>query len=142
MQGPVLFPLARPFTQACTFPPRTQSVTSSRSSQTFAFASLGLISNRATAKRHSIGTFQSEKLYRRGNPPPKLGSRCPCTVRLKNALVVGQHALGLPPFPCPVAGKAGTLRHGTVPEKPKHSTGAGISSNPFPNEPCLFFRHR
>jgi hypothetical protein len=45
-------------------------------------------------------------------------SRCQCTDILENAPVVGQHALGLPPLPCPVTGKAGTLRHGTVPEEP------------------------
>jgi hypothetical protein len=47
--------------------------------------------------------------------PRNSESRCPCS---QNALVVGQHALGLPPPCLPVAGKAGTLRHGTVPGSP------------------------
>jgi hypothetical protein len=42
----------------------------------------------------------------------------PSTDMLENAPVVGQYALGLPPLPCPVTGKAGTLRHGTVSEEP------------------------
>jgi hypothetical protein len=50
-------PLARPFTDACTFPRRPQFFSPSRSSQTFAFACLTSISNRIISKRHLMGTL-------------------------------------------------------------------------------------
>ena len=106
-------PLARPFTDARTFPRRPQCFSPSRSSQTFAFACLTSISNRIISKA-SDGNFKIKKLRCSENPSPKLGKSTPSTDMLENAPVVGQYALGLPPLSCPVTGKAGTLRHGTV----------------------------
>jgi hypothetical protein len=78
----------------------------SRSFQTFAFACLALSPDRARVKQNIIGKSQSVDSFpvessnhetRKVDGHARHAQTWP-----QNALVVGQHAFGLPPLPCPL----------------------------------------